>query len=435
MKKIILISFITVFFIETNLHSAFSDQFYGARPMALAGAFVSLVDDINSIYYNPAGLSVIKQLSISGTWLRYYNMEELENVVISFGAPWRWGGWGISYQAYGFDLYKETQVIWSHAFSILSQLQVGYNVKYLNLALHPDPHIASSITYGHANLFGLDMGMKGKINRSWFLGAYLMNLNRPKIGKYQPESVEQKFTIGIGYQPIHEMITLFSLDKNSFEQYKVKTGAELLLTEFLSLRTGMQVKPFYFSFGVGVKRYGINLDYAIVHSLLLGETHILSLIFTWGKEYQRENEKNNGNNNYIGLKVNINRATIKELKELPGIGLKTAEKIDNYRKEKGLFNSIEDIKEVEGISEDKYNQIKDIIIVDEKLEEVKKPQFNIQTAELKDFVEIGISPVKALRIIRYRETMGRINRWDELKKVEGLTDEDLKKLNHFMEKE
>lgn len=427
--------FIIIVFIETNLFSAFSDHFYGARPTALAGAFVSLADDINSIYYNPAGLSRISRLSLSGTWLRYYHMEELENVVISFGAPWRWGGWGISYQAYGFNLYKETQVIWSHAFSILSQFQVGYNIKYLNLALHPDPHIVSSITYGDANLLGLDMGMKGKINRSLFLGAYLMNINRPKIGIYQPEGVEQKFTFGIGYQPVPKIITLFSLDKNSFEQYKVKTGAELLITQFLSLRTGMQMKPFYFSFGVGVKRYGINLDYALVHSLLLGETHILSLIFTWGKEYQRENEKSYRNNNYLGLKVNINRATIKELKELPGIGLKTAEKIYNYRKEKGLFNSIEDIKEVEGISEDKYNQIKDIIIVDEKLKEVIKPQFNIQTAELKDFIEIGIPAVKAIRIIRYRETKGQIKKWEELKKVEGLTDEDLKKLSPFIEKE
>lgn len=60
-------------------------------------------------------------------------------------------------------------------------------------------------------------------------------------------------------------------------------------------------------------------------------------------------------------KVNINTASQTELETLPGIGPLTALKIVNYRKEKGKFKKIEDIKEVSGIGDSKYNKIKDLI--------------------------------------------------------------------------
>lgn len=60
-------------------------------------------------------------------------------------------------------------------------------------------------------------------------------------------------------------------------------------------------------------------------------------------------------------KVNINTATQTQLETLPGIGPSTAQKILAYRKEKGKFKTIEEIKEVNGIGESKFNKIKDFI--------------------------------------------------------------------------
>ena len=62
-------------------------------------------------------------------------------------------------------------------------------------------------------------------------------------------------------------------------------------------------------------------------------------------------------------KININTATEQELDSLPGIGPSTAAKILEYRKEKGKFKTIEEIKEVSGIGESKYEKIKDRITV------------------------------------------------------------------------
>ena len=60
--------------------------------------------------------------------------------------------------------------------------------------------------------------------------------------------------------------------------------------------------------------------------------------------------------------VNINTATVDELKTLPGIGEVTAQAIVDYRA-KNPFKTKEDIKNVTGIGDSKYNRIKDYISV------------------------------------------------------------------------
>ena len=62
-------------------------------------------------------------------------------------------------------------------------------------------------------------------------------------------------------------------------------------------------------------------------------------------------------------KVNINTATQEELDALPGIGPSIAAKIIDYREQNGKFNSIEEIKEVSGIGDAKYEKIKDSITI------------------------------------------------------------------------
>ncbi len=62
-------------------------------------------------------------------------------------------------------------------------------------------------------------------------------------------------------------------------------------------------------------------------------------------------------------KVNINTASKEILTSLSGIGDAKAQKIIDYRNENGLFKSIEDIKNVTGISEKLFEQIKEFITI------------------------------------------------------------------------
>ena len=62
-------------------------------------------------------------------------------------------------------------------------------------------------------------------------------------------------------------------------------------------------------------------------------------------------------------KININKASISELKQITGIGESTANKIIDYRDNVGKFKKIEDIKKVKGIGDSKYESIKDKITI------------------------------------------------------------------------
>ena len=62
-------------------------------------------------------------------------------------------------------------------------------------------------------------------------------------------------------------------------------------------------------------------------------------------------------------KVNINEAKQEDFEELPGIGPSIAKKIIEYREQNGKFTSIDELQEVKGIGEAKFENIKEYITV------------------------------------------------------------------------
>lgn len=74
-----------------------------------------------------------------------------------------------------------------------------------------------------------------------------------------------------------------------------------------------------------------------------------------------ESDESPENQNTENSLVNINTANKEKLMTLSGVGESTAEKIIKYRENNGYFNTIEDIMNVQGIGESKFNNIKDDI--------------------------------------------------------------------------
>jgi competence protein ComEA len=79
--------------------------------------------------------------------------------------------------------------------------------------------------------------------------------------------------------------------------------------------------------------------------------------FSFGIDYS-EDSSNSGFRN-----ININSAGTEELKSLPGIGPVTAKNIIDYRNTNGLFKSKEELQNVTGIGEKKYERIEHLISI------------------------------------------------------------------------
>lgn len=127
----------------------------------------------------------------------------------------------------------------------------------------------------------------------------------------------------------------------------------------------------------GIREDAYTKDINLATKLEDGMKIYIPTIDEYNKKETQENSQNynsnivssvNSNTNNIkketkSNKININTATQTELETLPGIGSSTALKIITYRKENGKFKTIEDIKNVSGIGNSKFNNIKDLIVV------------------------------------------------------------------------
>mgnify|MGYP002344732804 CR=1 FL=1 len=114
----------------------------------------------------------------------------------------------------------------------------------------------------------------------------------------------------------------------------------------------------------------INLVYKLYENVTLrvkskSESHEQSI--PSGLEIIHENgvisQSSTPETSQTGGLININTANASQLTALPGIGPSTAAAIVAYREGNGNFQKIEDIMNVSGIKENKFNQIKNYITV------------------------------------------------------------------------
>lgn len=65
----------------------------------------------------------------------------------------------------------------------------------------------------------------------------------------------------------------------------------------------------------------------------------------------------------IPSRLDLNRASARELESLPGIGAVMAQRVIAFRTSVGGFRSVEDLREVKGIGAKKFERIKSLVIV------------------------------------------------------------------------
>jgi len=65
----------------------------------------------------------------------------------------------------------------------------------------------------------------------------------------------------------------------------------------------------------------------------------------------------------VGGPVNLNTATLEQLDTLPGVGPVLAARILDYRERHGGFRSVEQLREVSGIGDARYEQLRELVTV------------------------------------------------------------------------
>ena len=263
----------------------------GCRPQAMGGAFVAVADDINAVYWNPAGLKLVKDKGFSFMHSNPFDISDVSLDYIAFVSPdaltWMKGALGLSYLRLG-AVFEEgkggitTSEGEENCFTLSvggaiweDSLYYGINAKALGISFEGEENRSG---------MGFDFGILWKIDKFFSAGMMLRNLSSRLGDENFP--LEKRF--GVAGKLLGDKL-IVAVDLNSKEEVEGEKdywgshfGAEGLLTDFLALRLGLDrgslTAGIGFKFGGAKKKSPTGvLDYSYAENEELNYTHRFSL--------------------------------------------------------------------------------------------------------------------------------------------------------------
>ncbi|MBD3347612.1 MAG: hypothetical protein GF400_00250 [Candidatus Eisenbacteria bacterium] len=259
----------------------FDNLVLSPRARAMGGAFVAVSDDETAIFTNPAGLAQQDKFGFYGTYVDLYGYEFLDLGSFAAAMPTGKGTIGlgarvlsVSYE--GVDLENEYSVALGHGFTVMedihSSLSLGYSFSFYGLSFEEES--VGGHDLGSASTFGIDVGVIGTLRGRTSFGFFAKNLNNPKLGDPDAEDLPQWFTAGVAYSPYGGVNTVLEMQKQDDEDLRSCFGLEMEVTDYITLRGGLQNQPDRLSVGFGTHWKGVRVDYSYTsHATLPGSHH------------------------------------------------------------------------------------------------------------------------------------------------------------------
>lgn len=148
------------------------------------------------------------------------------------------------------------------------------------------------------------------------------------------------------------------------------------------------------------------------------------------KSFKTENNNKGFSEKSFAQKADLNKATEDQLQEVSGIGDALSKRIIAYREKLGGFSHDSQLYDVYGLNADVVKRTLNTFTVKTPKEIVK---ININTASASDISTIpGMSFEMAKRIWEYRILRGKLESFDDLIKIEGMTERKLQLIQLYL---
>ena len=129
-----------------------------------------------------------------------------------------------------------------------------------------------------------------------------------------------------------------------------------------------------------------------------------------------------------GETIDINSASFDSFKRIPGIGDEYARRIVNYRDILGGFVSTEQLMEIQGISQKKYDKISGYLVLRKKHKLISVNKLENKSISKHPYLSDNL--IKS--ILDYRQKGDRIASIDELSSLEGFSPRDIDRLAQYL---
>ena len=247
----------------------------GARQISIANADVALANDVFTLFNNPAGLA---QMNWKEVGVYYspapFGLTELANGYVAYQQPFSFGSLGIGGMTYGYELYRESQIILGYSYNYENIFFIGAAANYQSYSIQ---------NYGSTGAFYLNLGGLVYILDNLRWGFSTSNVNRATVGD-QDDQIPVVFSTGFSFDSLQNFSLNLSLEKDVRYDPSISFGIDYDLIEYLSLRIGAADNPSKFTAGIGINYSILSLDYAFFTHPDLGLTHQAGVILSFGKD-------------------------------------------------------------------------------------------------------------------------------------------------------
>lgn len=356
-----------------NLLAGLGDFQVGARSLAMGGTYVALSNTADALFLNPAGLSQIIGTEISLFYQKPFGLHEVNIGSVSASIPLWKTRLNLGLLTLMNGLYEEQVFVLAYSRSHRDKIYYGVGLTYQSVKIDK---------YGSDGTVGLDIGLMLPINHHLTLGFTARNINRPSI-RQSGEKLSQTLNIGLALQAHPRLVLNLEIFKDVRFEQELKLGVEFKAFDNLALRAGTANNPSRFSTGFGIHINRFTVDYAFFTHNDLGLTHQMSFSIHLGRKEEDEKEvkepviaeveaksidlplETQSDSVAVTQVININAASHEELQKLPGIGEKLASRIIEYREKNGPFQETLDLVNIPGIGVKTLEKIKAQIVVED----------------------------------------------------------------------
>ncbi|OGS22260.1 MAG: hypothetical protein A2252_06780 [Elusimicrobia bacterium RIFOXYA2_FULL_39_19] len=272
----------------------------GARPIAMGGAYAGLSDDINAMYWNPAGLNNVSGREISGSYIMW--LEGISSGQLAFAQKQSNGnviGIGVDYLTSG--TIEQTEIDTNSSY-VATGKTFSSNDMMANVSLARSigsdtvggvslKLIQCKIENESASSYAGDVGILTDLinyDLPLMLGISVQNLGSGIKYTQDTETLPMTYRVGLSYiymvAKSEDKINLaFDVSKAGSNDMDLHLGAEYMMGKSIALRAGYKKSGgseslTSLSGGFGyIDKSGIGLDYAWVPYGDLGVAHRISI--------------------------------------------------------------------------------------------------------------------------------------------------------------
>ncbi len=253
-------------------HADFKGMNHGARAYALGNAYTALSDDPTALFWNPAGLTKVKQYSFTMSHQNLYGISGLNSEMIAFALPFPYVRTGFAWTQVNLEGEYYEDVFHLGAASILwlgeVPVRFGATLKYFRVSV---PGYADAKEVGNPDL---DFGVQVEPVKELTLSVVTRNIFQPEFKLVEEgEKLDRQYVVGACYS-WRELVNFLADYKWEGDESQMNFGCEMWFYDVFAPRIGLSGENL--TAGFGLKSSWWTIDGAVYQHNELGSTYRLT---------------------------------------------------------------------------------------------------------------------------------------------------------------